>query len=180
MDLCIISTGQIPQLWQNLCALSQHYFSKGLAKSTAKAYASGTARYLRFCNRCKITPLPSSESKLSAFVSLLAKEGLSFSTIRCYLSAVRHHQIARGYGDPGVPLMSHQEYVLQGIRREKASQTPHLSDARQPMSPAILHKLHTSWSRTCGDLHDAKMLWAGIFWENSHLQEREPLMIRFT
>lgn len=163
LNLCVIPytvQGQTPQLWQNLHALSQHYFSKGLAKSTAKAYASGTARYVRFCNLCKIAPLPLSESKLSAFVSLLAKDGLSFSSIRCYLSAVRHHQIASGYGDPGVPLMSHLEYVLQGIRREKASQTPRPADSRQPMSPAILKKLHIAWSSSCRDLHEAKMLWA--------------------
>ena len=102
--------------------------------------------------------LPVTEAKLSAFVSLLARDGLSFSTIRCYLAAVRHHQIACGLGDPGVPAMSRLEYILQGVKREKSGQH---GVQRQPITPSLLLKMFSFWSHLKPtELAKAKMLWA--------------------
>ena len=148
-------------MWQSLQLAAEHYFSKGLAASSTRTYTSGTKRYIQCCSACKVTPLPVTEAKLSAFVSLLAKDGLAFSTIRCYLAAVRHHQIACGLGDPGVPTMSRLEYILQGVRREKAGQANKPGTQRQPITPSILLKVFSVWSRLeASALPKAKMLWA--------------------
>ena len=113
-------------MWQSLQVAAKHYFSRGLAASFTRTYtsssSSGTKRYIQCCSLCKVTPLPVTEAKLSAFVSLLARDGLSLSTIRCYLVTVWHHQIACGLGDPGVSAMSWLEYILQGVKREKSGQ----------------------------------------------------------
>ena len=54
---------------------------------------------------------------MSAFVAMLAEEGICYASIRTYLLAVPHFQIASGRGDPGISQMAHLEYVLKGIRR---------------------------------------------------------------
>ena len=137
---------------------AEHYFSRGLAASSTRTYTSGTKRYIQCCSLCKVTPLPVTEAKLSAFVSMLARDGLSFSTIRCYLAAVRHHQIACGLGDPDVPAMSRLEYILQGVKREKSGQH---GVQRQPITPSLLLRMFSVWSHLKPtELAKAKMLWA--------------------
>lgn len=82
------------------------------------------------------------------------------STIRCNLAAVRHHQIACGLGDPGVPTMSRLEYILQGVRRVEAEQGNKLRTQGQPITLSILLKLFSVWSRLeSSALPKAKMLW---------------------
>ena len=137
---------------------AEHYFSRGLAASSTRTYTSGTKRYIQCCSLCKVTPLPATEAKLSAFVSMLTRDGLSFSTIRCYLAAVRHHQIACGLGDPDVPAMSRLEYILQAVKREKSGQ---YGVQRQPITPSLLLRMFSFWSHLKPtELAKAKMLWA--------------------
>ena len=78
----------------------QQLFSAGLANSTKKSYQSGANRYIRFCSLFGVTPYPTTERSLSYFVGYLFQEGLSASTVKGYLSAVRHAQISLGLGDP--------------------------------------------------------------------------------
>ena len=68
-------------------------FGAGLAPSTARTYRSGYSRYLNFCERAHLTPLPASERVLCLFVAFLVEERVTHSTIKCYLSAVRHLHI---------------------------------------------------------------------------------------
>lgn len=72
----------------------QQLFSAGLANSTKKSYQSGANRYIRFCSLFGVTPYPTTEQSLSYFVGYLFQEGLSASTVKGYLSAVRHAQIS--------------------------------------------------------------------------------------
>ena len=146
-------------MWKHFQQFSQYYLSKGLASASAKSYASGASRYIKFCGSCGILPLPVTEAKLSAFVSSLAQAGLAPSSIRTYLAATRHYQIACGLGDPRIPSMCCLNYILQGIKREKASQSTPCETPRQPITPEILMKLFGVWSRN-PDLRKVKMLWA--------------------
>ena len=56
------------------------------------------------------------EDTLAVFVASLAK-GVFHASLRVYLSALRHHQIESGHGDPGIPRMVRLEYILKGIKR---------------------------------------------------------------
>ena len=67
---------------------ADHFFSKGLAQSTIKTYAAGVKRYTAYCARVGKAPLPTSEDLMSGFVATLAKENLSYASIRTYLSAI--------------------------------------------------------------------------------------------
>lgn len=98
----------------------EFYFQNGLAASTRRAYGSAKSRYARFCSSNSLTPLPASGHQLCQFVSHLANENLCHSTIKCYLSAIRHLHVAEGYGDPNICNMARLEQVLKGIKSIQA------------------------------------------------------------
>ena len=92
-------------------------------------------------------PLPTTEEVVPGFVASLAKENLSYASIRTYLSAIRYHQIVCGHGDPAISQMSRLEYVLKGIQKEEAH------------SQAVRQELFEVWKELLV-IRDAKMLWA--------------------
>ena len=74
----------------------------------------------------------------------LAKEGVSYTPLRVHLSAVRHHQIENGQGDPGISWMVRLEYILKGIKRDGAYLANPRKE-RQPLTPVLLKELFTVW-----------------------------------
>ena len=64
------------------------------------------------------------EKLLCRYVSLLAHEGLSPKTIKSYLSAARHLQIAMSLPDPKIGEMVRLEQVIKGAKREYAKEKP--------------------------------------------------------
>ena len=95
------------------------FFSKGLARSTVKTYSSGVRKYTAYCVSGE-SPSPHYGGGGSGFVASLAKEKLSYASIRTYLSLIRYRQIVCGHGDPAISQMSRLEYVLKGIQKEEA------------------------------------------------------------
>lgn len=83
--------------------------------------------------------------------------GLAHSTIKCYLSAVRHLHIAEKRGDPGISCMPRLEQVLRGIKLTQAKGGKKGRE-RLPISVEILGKLHVVWRKRA--TVDAGMLWA--------------------
>ena len=134
----------------------EHYFSNGLATSTRRSYNSAKNRYATFCRQLGLEPLPASEHQLCQYISHLANEKLCHSSIKCYLSAIRHLHIAEGYGDPGISSMAHLEQVLKGIKslQVKAPKKP----PRLPITPELLSKMRQAWSRV-GTKWNFTMLW---------------------
>ena len=84
-------------------SIVRFYFTKGIATSTKVTHKAGQSRYPQFCDASSVSPLPLSESTLLMYVSYLAESGLKHSTIKVYLSALRHMQIASGLPDPFTP-----------------------------------------------------------------------------
>ena len=78
------------------------------------------------------------ESILCAFVTRSFEDGLAAGSVKSYLAAVRHTQIALGLGDPRLAGMPKLEYVVKGVRRKSAGKA-----ARQRLliTPPILRKL---------------------------------------
>ena len=85
-------------------------FSAGLANSTKRSYSSGS-------NRVSVQHLvlPPTLHQLSYFVAFHFKEGLAPSSVKSYLSAVRHAQIALGMGHPHISVMPQLEKDLRRL-----------------------------------------------------------------
>ena len=86
-------------------------------------------------------------NSLSPVMQPLANEGLAHTSIKCYMSAVRHLQIEEGWGDPKLNCMSklELELVMRGIKRVQGSK--HKPSPRQPITPELLRKLREVWLR---------------------------------
>ena len=135
------------------------YRQRSVADSTGRVYNSAQERFKRFCRAANCRPIPTSEQLLCRFVTYLAKDGVSFSTIKCYLAAVRHWHIAEGLGDPGICQMPLLEQVTKGIKRVQARAIPAARTPRLPITPALLRKMKVVWQAD-SDRVDKEMLWA--------------------
>jgi len=91
-------------------------------------------------------------------VAHLAKDGLAPSSIKSYLSAVRHLHLAVHLPDPKIGEMSRLEQVIKGSKCEYAKHNPG-SRERLPISPDLLLKMRKVWEKQAKD-HDNIMLWA--------------------
>ncbi len=143
---------------RNLGQLVQHYLRCSLAPSTRRTYAAAQRRYLEFCGRARLPPLPTSETTLCSFAAAMAGEGLKHKSIKGYLSAVRNLQIMSGQGDPFDSQMPLLDYVLRGIKSEQAKHGPAKRE-RLPITPTVLLKLRAVWAKEASK-PDHIMLWA--------------------
>ena len=138
--------------------IASHYFIKGLADSTHKAYGSAQRRYLAFCRMESEKLVPATESTLCRFVSYLATEKLKHRTIKSYLSGVQYLHISEGENDPFTRPLHSLEYTLRGVKRCEAEAGVN-KRVRLPISPEILRKMKTVWEGEV-DNPDKAMLWA--------------------
>lgn len=102
--------------------------------------------------------VPVTEDKLCSFAAYLAHDGLSYQTIKCYLSAIKHLQIESGMNDPRINEMAKLEHVLRGIKREGSKKNV-TTKPRLPMTPATLGKLKSVWEANPSAFNNI-MLWA--------------------
>lgn len=136
------------------------YFQSALAPTSRRTYASAQQRYLRFCTFFRLPPLPVLEHQLCRFVSYLAEDKLTHATIKNYLAAVRHMQIASGLPDPDIANMPKLEGVIRGIKSIQAREQQS-KRTRLPITPHILHAMGAVWEAK-GATPDHAMLWAAV------------------
>ena len=136
----------------------REYYIQGLAPSTVKSYASAKSRFVQFCHNINQPCIPVSETLLCLYVSHLANENVSASSIKSYLSAIRHLQISGGYQDPHIGDMPRLSQVLRGIKIAQSKQMTG-SRPRLPITPTILRQLKKSWEASASD-GDTIMMWA--------------------
>ena len=134
------------------------YYVQGLAPSTTRSYESAKTRFTNFCSTRRQLPIPVSENLLCFYVAQLANEGLVHTTIKSYLSAVRHLQISEGYPDPRIGDMPRLSQVMRGVKSQQAKEGRQ-GRPRLPITPSILCKLRQTWEHASGDF-DHIMLWA--------------------
>lgn len=139
--------------------LARDLVNTSLAPSTRRVYASGQKRYLDFCRKGRLTPFPLSENQLCTFVAYLLDEGLQYTSIKGYLSAIRRLQIVKGMGDPFTASWPLLEYTLRGIKLRQAKVKESRAKRRLPITPDILRKLKGVWSKEAHHF-DNIMLWA--------------------
>ena len=138
----------------------EHYFQSALAPNSQRTYTSAQQRYIRFCTAVGLAPLPATEHQLCRYASFLASENLVHSTIKGYLSAIRHLQIATGLPDPGIPSMPKLEGVLGGIKATQA-RTLTSTHTRLPITAPIIKRVGEVWE-ALGPSKDHIMLWAAV------------------
>ena len=73
--------------------------------------------------------VPVSEQQLCQYTVWLANQGLTHKTLKTYLAAVRHLQIAEGLPDPKIATMPKLEQVMRGIKSHQARSHQGLSHA---------------------------------------------------
>ena len=88
-------------------------------------------------------------------MAFLASIPVSYTSIRSYLSAVRHLQISSGLPDPAATPSARLDYMLKGVRRQGRS-TPR--PTRMPITPQVILQV---WSQDPPSF-DRKMLWAAF------------------
>ena len=104
---------------------------------------------------CIQKPFPVCEDVQLRFVAYLYKEGLKAGTVKSYLAAVRHSQIALGFGDPLIGSMVRLEYVVRGVKKLTSGPVR----TRIPITLDLLVQLRRSWYSERRE-RDAVMLWA--------------------
>ena len=117
---------------------------------------AGKKKYLMFCNKFGISPLPLTEQGLVHFVAYAAEQPLKHQTIKSYLSAIRHLQISVGGKEVDMGSMPQLSLVLRGVKRVQAGQEKR---TRLPITPAVLLELRRVWERQASSW-DNIMLWA--------------------
>ena len=124
-----------------------------LAPSSRKAYRVGQSEFMQFCHCMGVSPLPARESILILFVAHLSLR-LAHSSVRSYLSAIRHMHIVQGLGDPLAGALRLQ-LALRGLNRSK----PKAKDTRLPITPYVLRRVKAALDR---EPHkwDNVMLWS--------------------
>lgn len=103
--------------------------------------------------------LPVSQSLLCSYITYLAKSGLVYSSVKTYLSAVRHLQISHGLTAPDLAAMPKLSFMEGGIRRANFTEQ---QKSRLLITLIILTQLRALWSRNATSF-DYIML-CGNFW----------------
>ncbi len=126
-----------------------------LAPSSRLAYDSAQSAYSRFCSMLGLQSYPASDV-LVLYVADLSQR-VCPSTIRSYLSAIRHVHLERGLQDP-MAGKTRLELALKGSRRQR----PRTGYPRLPITPMILKAIGralqttaTSMNSYCYGLHAA-------------------------
>ena len=94
---------------------------------------------------------------MSVCVIYLGDQGLAYSSLKGYLSAIRNLQISYNYPDPNISRMPKLEQVLRGIKKQNSA--ARAKRERLPITPDILVKLRSVWERN-NTKQDNIMLWA--------------------
>ncbi len=132
-----------------LVPAAQRYFSQSLSFSSTRSYRLAQSRYNRFCHQFSLAPFPPNELMRHCSATFLAQKGLRLQTIKCYLSALRHAQIANGFPDPRIGLDHPRlECILRGIKRSQATSSSVPNCTRLPITPDILRLIHSYLPQT--------------------------------
>ena len=135
----------------------EYYFQQGLAPSSKRVYKSAI---ISFCQQFHFNPLPATETLLCQYVSYLATQNIMHSTIKVYLSAIRHLHIENHMSDPHMASMARLEQVVKGVKRDQAHKLPN-QRTRLPITADLMRQMKAILMKDCKD-EDNIMLWAAM------------------
>ena len=119
---------------------------------------TGQQRYLSFCHKARLVPVPTTEPTLLLFLAFLAKEGLVYTTIKVCLVVISNLHTTTGLHNVYSQQLTHYvEQVVQGIKKEQLrSRPPHI---RLPITTEIMSCIHQVLLQSPND-HQSIMMWA--------------------
>jgi len=122
------------------------FLRNGLAVNTRSTYIAGQSRYQNFCWAINATSIPTSEQTLLLFATHLADSNITYSTIKVYMSAIRHmHVTERCHEEFYSQLTPRVQLALKGIRKSQA--TSQTQRTRLSITLEIMHIL--LWVACC-------------------------------
>ena len=133
--------------FRGLDATIQDLCHKGLAHSTHRTYKAAVNRYTSFCVKYGISnAFPTNELILCRFVASLAQDGLAPSTVKSYLSGIRHAQIMDGYPDIHMTdTMPRLKLLQSGVARDRAARGVQTKQ-RLPITVGLLRSMLNVWT----------------------------------
>lgn len=133
------------------------YMGMALAQNTRKTYNSGVQQFYAFCLQMRISPkLPVNEDTL-IYVSVSMARYVQHSTIKNYLSAVKHYHSSYGYN---LNLSDFFRFQLV-LRVIKHSQGVH-SKIRRPITLQLLNVFYHLFNIKYTVNKDSLMIWAAM------------------
>ena len=145
----------IKRLGQTVQRLLDH----SIATSTRRSYQSSQKRYTSFCLSNNLPSFPSSQSTLCLYVAYLFEQGLAHTSIKCYLSSVRHLQISKGFPDPFSADLPQLHLLIRGAKVCRGLQGRNIPTRKLPITPTILRQLLKLWLPNKQSYHYI-LLWA--------------------
>jgi len=113
---------------------------------------------MKFCQQFDTLPLPTSETTLLLFMAPLTKDSLAQTTIKLYLSAIRHlHTTFSLHSSYAEELTPRLQLVLKGIKKKQLHSKP--PKKRLPITTVVMTCMHNIFART-PDNYDSIMMWA--------------------
>ena len=97
----------------------EYYLIQSLALSTQRPTNLERLSILIFVLRVTMTPYQLWRTHCK-FAASITDQGLKHTTIKSYLSGIRHMQIMSGFRDPFVQSLPKLEYVLREIKLDQA------------------------------------------------------------
>ena len=125
----------------NLDKSVQVYCEVGVAPSTKRSYSSAYKQFDSFCSELQIhNSFSVTEFPLCHITAHLAWRGLAPSSIKLYLSTVRHMHILAGHQEPRADfMMARLKLVLIGIARKRKDDVNVTSPKpRLPITASVL------------------------------------------
>lgn len=105
----------LPEAQRTALLAARRYAEKSRADSTWRAYRSDWKRFLDWCNRAEVTALPATPQTVAMFIASEASRGLSPTTIKRRLSAIRIVHLGMEHPSPHDSIKVVE--VLRGIVR---------------------------------------------------------------
>ena len=122
------------------------YYSTGTSPVTQRSYLAGLKHYTTCCSQAKLKPMPTTEATLLLFVTHLASQNLTYTTIKVYLAAIRSAHVAAGkhkiFEQQLTPRLLQ---VMKGIHKQTAISNP--PRVRLPITTEILKKIGSVLSK---------------------------------
>lgn len=158
----MLPTGRSPakSCWitTDLHRKAHQYFTRGLATNTTRAYAAGRERFKSFCQALQLPAVPTTESTLLLFITHLATTNIAHTTIKVYLSAIRHVHVSAGlHVHFGHQLTPRLQLTLKGIQKSQIASHP--PKVRLPITLQIMQDIKHYLAQQ-PQSHDNILLWA--------------------
>ena len=131
-----LSTGYIPPTPQSKRPPDQpdtkelrykavQFLANDFATTTRATYAAEQQRFAAFCQTINASPMPATEHTLLLFATHLATFNIVHTTIKVYISAIRHMHVSAGlHAQFNSQLTPCLQLILKGFQRNQAISHP--------------------------------------------------------